>query len=77
MYQQQVPLVKDYLLIHNAAMQQPAKKPKGRPPVENGERLYLTFRVSAERKARYERAATKAKDTLSGWVKKVLDRAAK
>jgi predicted HicB family RNase H-like nuclease len=63
-------------LIHNLAME-PAKKPRGQPRKENGERLYLTFRVSAERKARYEAAAAKAKDTLSGWVKGVLDRASK
>ena len=53
------------------------KRPRGRPHVENGERLYLTIRVSEERKARYERAATKAKETLSAWVKRVLDRASK
>lgn len=53
------------------------KRPVGRPPVENGERLYLTIRISEARKAQYERAAAKAKDTLSGWVKAVLDRASK
>jgi uncharacterized protein (DUF1778 family) len=58
-------------------MEQPAKRPRGQPRKENGERLYLTFRVSVERKAMYERAAAKAKETLSGWVKGVLDRAAK
>ena len=53
------------------------KRGRGRPPVENGERVYLTIRVSDERKAAYERAAAKAKETLSGWVKRVLDRASK
>lgn len=53
------------------------KRPRGRPPVQNGERLYLTIRISEERKARYERAATKAKETLSAWVKRVLDRASR
>lgn len=53
------------------------KRPRGRPPVDNGERLYLTIRVSEDRKSRYERAATKAKETLSAWVKKVLDRASR
>lgn len=53
------------------------KRPRGRPTVENGERLYLTIRVSEARKASYERAATKAKETLSGWIKAVLDRASK
>lgn len=45
--------------------------------MEDGERLYLTIRVSEERKSRYERAAAKAKETLSAWVKRVLDRASK
>lgn len=53
------------------------KRPRGRPPVEDGETLYLTIRVSEERKARYERAATAAKETLSAWVKRVLDRASR
>lgn len=53
------------------------KRPRGRPPVENGERLYLTIRVSEDRKGRYERAAAKAKETLSAWVKRVLDRASR
>ena len=57
-------------------MDQP-KRPRGRPTVEDGERLYLTIRVSEERKARYERAATKAKETLSAWVKRLLDRASR
>jgi predicted HicB family RNase H-like nuclease len=53
------------------------KKPRGAPRKENGERLYLTIRVSEERKSRYELAATKAKETLSAWVKRVLDRASR
>jgi predicted HicB family RNase H-like nuclease len=53
------------------------KKPRGRPPVEDGEKLYLTVRISEERKALYERAAAKAGKALSAWVKAVLDRAAK
>lgn len=55
----------------------PEKRPRGRPPEEGGERLFLTIRISAERKARYERAATKAKETLSAWVKRLLDRASR
>ena len=53
------------------------KRGRGRPTVEDGERLYLTIRVSEARKALYERAAAKARATLSGWVKAVLDRASK
>jgi hypothetical protein len=51
-----------------------SKRKPGRPTVENGERLYLTIRISEERKARYERAATRAKETLSAWVKRLLDK---
>jgi predicted HicB family RNase H-like nuclease len=57
-------------------MDQP-KRTRGRPPVEDGEKLYLTIRVSEERKAKYERAAQKAKATLSAWIKGVLDRASR
>jgi len=53
------------------------KRPRGRPAVQNGERRWLTLRVSDERLAKYQRAADKAKETLSAWVKRVLDRAAK
>ena len=53
------------------------KKPLGRPPVQDGERLYLTIRISEARKALYELAAKGRRLTLSGWVKAVLDRAAK
>jgi predicted HicB family RNase H-like nuclease len=74
MYQQQSSLVNVYLLVHNATME---KRPRGRPPVDDGEKLYLTVRVSEERKAMYSRAAAKAKSSLSAWIKGVLDRAAK
>jgi uncharacterized protein (DUF1778 family) len=53
------------------------KKPMGAPKKENGERLYLTIRISEARKALYELAAKGRGLTLSGWVKAVLDRAAK
>ena len=55
----------------------PLKRPRGRPQVENGERRWLTLRVSDDRLAAYERAAVKAKESLSAWVKRVLDRASK
>lgn len=54
-----------------------SKRPRGRPAVENGERRWLTLRVSDERLEAYGRAAAKAGATLSAWVKRVLDRAAK
>jgi len=53
------------------------KKGRGRPPIEGGERRWLTLRVSEDRLARYERAASKAKESLSAWVKRVLDRNAR
>jgi predicted HicB family RNase H-like nuclease len=53
------------------------KRGRGRPPVENGERRWLTLRVSDERLERYGKAAAKAQESLSAWVKRVLDRAAK
>lgn len=54
----------------------PTKRPRGRPPVEGGERRWLTVRVSEERLERYSRAAAKAGEALSAWVKRVLDRSA-
>lgn len=53
------------------------KLPRGRPQIENGERLYLTIRISEARKALYEAAAKRAGETLSAWVKRILDRSAK
>ena len=53
------------------------KKPVGAPRKENGERLYLTVRISEARKALYELAAQGRGLTLSAWVKRVLDRASK
>jgi predicted HicB family RNase H-like nuclease len=62
-------------LVHNQGME--TKKPRGRPPVENGERRWLSLRVSDERLERYTQAAERAGETLSAWVKRILDRAAK
>lgn len=73
MYQQQIEVVNTYLLVHNPAM----KKPRGRPPLENGEKRWLTIRVSNERLERYSRTAAKAKENLSAWVKRILDRASR
>jgi predicted HicB family RNase H-like nuclease len=52
---------------------------RGRPPLppEQRESQTLNIRVSEERKSQYEGAATKAKKTLSAWIKGVLDRASK
>lgn len=55
------------------------KRGKGRPelPPEDRESLYLTIRISEARKALYEAAAKRAGETLSAWVKRLLDRASK
>lgn len=53
------------------------KKARGRPVVDGGERRWLTLRVSEERLERYGKAAAKAKESLSAWVKRVLDRASR
>jgi predicted HicB family RNase H-like nuclease len=53
------------------------KRPRGRPPVEDGETERLNLRVSPERKERYERAAERKGLGLSAWIKAVLDRASR
>lgn len=45
--------------------------------MEGGERRWLTLRVSDERLVRYGKAAAKASESLSAWVKRILDRASK
>jgi predicted HicB family RNase H-like nuclease len=54
-----------------------AKRPRGRPPVDNGETERYELRLSKERLAAYTKAAAKADKSLAGWIKGVLDRAAK
>jgi len=53
------------------------KRPRGRPPISDPASDYIHIRVTPDDKGRYFRAATKAKETLSAWVKRVLDRAIK
>ncbi len=64
------------MYTYNLAMDEP-KAPRGAPKKENPETADMHFRVSPERKSRYERAAAKAKESLSAWVKRVLDRASR
>jgi predicted HicB family RNase H-like nuclease len=52
-------------------------KKQGRPPSANPASDYIHMRVTPEDKERYFRAAAKAGETLSAWVKRVLDRASK
>lgn len=54
-----------------------AKKPRGRPRLEAPENDRIDLRVTTERKERYSRAAQKAGETLSAWIKRVLDRASR
>lgn len=53
------------------------KRPRGRPPVDNGESAHLHIRISEDRKARYEAAAKRAGKKVAEWVKGVLDRASR
>jgi uncharacterized protein (DUF1778 family) len=54
-------------------MKQPKKRPRGRPPVENPRTERINWRVTPERKARYERAAKKAGKGLTPWLDDVAD----
>ena len=58
-------------------MKEPAKRPRGRPPIDNGETERYELRLSTERLERYTAAAGRAGKTLAGWIKGVLDRASK
>jgi predicted HicB family RNase H-like nuclease len=54
------------------------KRGRGRPPVEGPtaeEQIHI--RVRKDDKARYERKAAGVGQTLSAWIKKVLDRASR
>ena len=53
------------------------KRPRGRPPLDNGETERYELRLSKDRLARYTAAAEKAGKTLAGWIKGVLDRASR
>lgn len=58
-------------------MTEPAKRPRGRPPIDNGEGERYELRLSTERLERYKGAAERAGKTLAGWIKGVLDRASR
>lgn len=55
----------------------PAKRPRGRPPLDNGETERYELRLSKERLTRYGAAAERAGKTLAAWIKGVLDRASR
>lgn len=54
-----------------------AKKRRGRPPVDNPRSARINWRVTEERKARYEKAAKKADKPLTGWLDEIADDASK
>ena len=54
------------------------KRKRGRPPVENPASETLPrVRVTPDQLAAYNNAARERDDSLSGWIKSNLDRAAK
>lgn len=55
----------------------PTKRPRGRPPIENGETERYELRLSKDRLERYTAAADRAGKKLAAWIRAVLDRAAK
>lgn len=58
-------------------MKEPAKRPRGRPPVDNGETERYELRLSKERLARYAAKAEATGKNLAAWIKGVLDRASR
>ena len=53
------------------------KRPRGRPPIDNGETERYELRLSKDRLTRYEGAAERAGKKLAAWIKGVLDRASR
>ena len=58
-------------------MKEPPKRPRGRPPIDNGETERYELRLSKERLERYKAASERAGKALAAWIKGVLDRASK
>lgn len=54
-----------------------AKRPRGRPPIENPETERYELRLAPDRLERYGAAAKRAGKTLAAWMKGVLDRASR
>ena len=50
------------------------KRPRGRPPITDPATAQVHLRVTPAEKAKYQRAATKAKATLTAWLKGLADR---
>jgi hypothetical protein len=56
-------------------MDQP-KRPRGRPPVSDPASAQVHIRVTPAEKAKYQRAAERARVALSAWLKAIADREA-
>lgn len=50
------------------------KRPRGRPAIPDPATERLQIRVTPAEKAKYKRAADKAKATLTAWIKGLADR---
>lgn len=50
------------------------KRPRGRPPALDPATARVEIRVTPGEKAKYAKAAAKAKATLTGWLKALADR---
>ena len=57
-------------------MQKP-KKRRGQPPKANPRSARINWRVTPDKKSRYERAAKKADKPLTGWLDELADDASK
>lgn len=53
---------------------QSPKRPRGRPPTTDPATARVEIRVTPNEKAKYQRAANKAKVPLSLWLKTIADR---
>jgi predicted HicB family RNase H-like nuclease len=58
-------------------MKEPAKRQRGRPPIENPETERYELRLSRGRLEQYTAKAEAAGKTLAAWIKGVLDRASR
>jgi molecular chaperone DnaK (HSP70) len=52
------------------------KRPRGRPPIPDPATARIDLRVTPAEKAKYQRAADRAKVALSAWLKALADREA-
>ena len=56
-------------------MKQPAKKRRGQPPKANPRSARINWRVTPDKKEKYERAARKAGKGLTPWLEDIADEA--